>query len=93
MRAAMWGGLLVAGLMAGCGGANVDEEGPSELETRSEAIPCRDITGRDYVITYYSDASKQTKVGELQCGCSTPERVLTGTQTSYYQKVYGCIAM
>ncbi|MCY1002353.1 hypothetical protein OWM54_34890 [Myxococcus sp. MISCRS1] len=91
MRAGIMAGLLAMGLMTGCGG--VEDDVSVESETEAQAIPCRDITGRDYVITYYAEAAKLTKVGELQCGCSVPERVLTGTQTVHYEKVYGCIAM
>ncbi|NOK00094.1 MULTISPECIES: hypothetical protein [Myxococcus] len=83
-------GLLTVGLLTGCG---VEEPDTAGLEPEAQAIPCRDITGRDYVITYYAEPAKVTKVGELQCGCSTPERVLTGTQTAHYEKVYGCFAM
>ncbi|MFP2924030.1 hypothetical protein ACLESO_02195 [Pyxidicoccus sp. 3LG] len=92
MRAGILGGLLAVGLMMGCGGA-VEESTPEAGSTSEAAIPCRDITGRDYVITYYSDATKTTEVGKLECGCRVPETVMTGTKTVYYQKVYGCIAM
>ncbi|ABF88664.1 hypothetical protein MXAN_3490 [Myxococcus xanthus DK 1622] len=91
MRTGIMVGLLAVGLMTGCGG--IEEEAAAGLETEAQAIPCRDITGRDYVITYYAEPAKVTKVGELLCGCSTPETVLNGTKTSYYEKVYGCFAM
>ncbi|AEI66931.1 hypothetical protein [Corallococcus macrosporus] len=83
-------GLLAIGLLTGCG---VEDSDMAEMDTEAQAIPCRDFTGRDYVVTYYAEPAMLTKVGELQCGCSTPERILTGTQTAHYEKVYGCIAM
>ncbi|WP_426751947.1 hypothetical protein [Myxococcus sp. Y35] len=91
MRMGIMAGLLATGLMTGCGG--VEEEAAMGLETEAQAIPCRDFTGRDYVITYYAEPEKLTQVGQLQCGCSEPETVLTGTKTLYYEKVYGCVAM
>ncbi|NVJ13116.1 hypothetical protein [Myxococcus sp. AM010] len=91
MRKGIMAGLLAAGLLTGCGG--IEEEAAAGLDTEAQAIPCRDITGRDYVITYYAEPAKFTKVGELLCGCSTPETVLNGTKTYYYEKVYGCVAM
>ncbi|WP_164014113.1 hypothetical protein [Pyxidicoccus trucidator] len=93
MRAGMVGGLLLVGLMAGCGGAAVEEEGSSELESRSDALPsCRDVTGNDYVITYYKEPARLTWVGELLCGCSEPETVVHGSKSQYYEKIYGCFA-
>ncbi|MBL0692103.1 hypothetical protein [Comamonas sp. JC664] len=89
MRAGIMAGLLAVGLMTGCGGV---EEEATTSETEAQAVPCRDFTGRDYVITYYAEAAKLTKVGEFQCGCSDPEAVLTGTRTLHYEKVYGCFA-
>lgn len=63
------------------------------LEAEAQALPsCRDITGRDYVITYYAEPARVTEVGQLLCGCSEPETVLSGTKTVYYEKVYGCFA-
>ncbi len=91
MRMDIVAGLLAVGLMTGCGG--LQEEPSAGLEAEAQALPsCRDITGRDYVITYYAEPARVTEVGQLLCGCSEPETVLYGTKTVYYEKVYGCFA-
>ncbi len=84
-------GLLAVGmLLAGCGGAPVDEATQfDELSTREDALP--DCTGQDYSYEYYSDATKTTLVGERGCSCGAWFR--WGTTSSYYDYYSGgCFA-
>ncbi|NTX08253.1 MULTISPECIES: hypothetical protein [Myxococcus] len=63
------GALLAVGLMlAGCGGAAVEDTEAQDLTSREDAVP--NCNGIAYDREYYSDASYSTLVGTRSCDCS-----------------------
>jgi hypothetical protein len=75
-------GLLAVGMMlAGCGGAPVDEAAQLDLATSEAELP--DCTGQNYETEYYSDATYTTLVGTRGCSCGAYFR--WGVTSSYPQ--------
>ncbi|MCY1043250.1 hypothetical protein OV208_18175 [Corallococcus sp. bb12-1] len=78
MRKGIIGGLLAAGLLAGCGGIEEVREQP-QLGTREDELPfCEGFS----FVTYYSDATYSVEVGHGDCSCGHTLRVV-GKKTDY----------
>ena len=69
MKVAILAGLMTAGLVAGCGGAEaVDTEQPDLVSREDQAKPpCRS----EYDYEYFSDSTYTEKVGAATCICDS----------------------
>ncbi|MBJ6759456.1 hypothetical protein JGU66_01695 [Myxococcaceae bacterium JPH2] len=85
MRKQIMGGCIVVGLLAGCGGAAVEEPtDSSSIGARQDAVA---YCSGDFKIVYYSDASKTVEVGSTTCYCHAPV-IVRGHQTPYWSELY-----
>lgn len=88
MRVKVFGGLLLmTGLLSvGCGGAEVETEAQSNLETRKDELPA--CGGQEYERNFYSEPEHINQVGTWICSCGSSSAYVYGRTTAYYDYTY-----
>jgi hypothetical protein len=86
MRKSIINALVVAGMMAGCGGVEVEADEASNLSTREDAtvVWCTDQFWR---VEFYADAAHTILNGWISCDCYAPQQ-RSGTLEGYQVLVY-----
>lgn len=80
---------LVSSVLAGGCGAEPSAEAEEllgEMSQEVESVPPRCTTTRDFIVRYYSSASKTTTVGNDTCTCGG--MYSNGLRTSHYTLHY-----
>ncbi|MCY1023292.1 hypothetical protein [Pyxidicoccus sp. MSG2] len=75
--------LVLAGLVAGCGGAGADMQEESTLESREDALPT--CGGRSYARIFYSEPEMINEVGRWYCECTSDYVYMYGRATAYFE--------
>ncbi|RKH68760.1 hypothetical protein [Corallococcus llansteffanensis] len=77
--------VMSAGMLMGCGGVEVEQEGPEveEPQDTTQLMAC----SQDYLIEYYKNSTRTQLVGTQQCTCNAMP-TSTGTTVGYRVVVY-----
>ncbi|MFP2928660.1 hypothetical protein ACLESO_26385 [Pyxidicoccus sp. 3LG] len=78
--------LLVAGLLAGCGGAGADTQDTSQLVSRDDALPS--CGGQEYERVFYSEPEMLNEIGGWLCFCGDNSVLAYGRTSRYSQYLY-----
>ncbi|NOK16516.1 hypothetical protein [Corallococcus carmarthensis] len=85
MRMAIMAGLMATGLLAGCGGTEVQPDEQQTLATREDALPA--CGGKAFSRFYYSEPEMINEVGGWECDCSSSSAYVWGRTTAYHQDI------
>lgn len=77
--------VMSAGMLMGCGGVEVEQEGP-EVEEQQDTTQLRACSQR-YFIEYYKDSTRTELVGTQECTCGAMPTSTGSTHSTNYRVV------